>query len=291
MLFFDAVANPEQDAQFVDQVTEGLTSAIRYDWVGFLAKVISGVIGVLVMLVILKIVDRIIRKAMTRHSKQISLLANFVLKLLNVVCGIIIALWFVGHLGLNLTPLLAGAGIASVVLGLALQETIGNFFSGLMIIINKPFQIGDYIENGGFAGTVTDMDMNRVVLLTPDNKKVTMSNKLVWGNPVVNYSAMDKRRVDLVVSVSYDTDIEKAKKTISDYLATLPLVLRDPAPIVEVTSLSDSSIDIKVAPWCKPADYWTVYFKIQGDVARILSQAGITVPYNQLDVHITQKDA
>lgn len=283
----DEAAEIAEEASFVDQVTEGLLSVGQIHWATFFSKLCTGLIGVLVMLLLVKWADMAIGRTM-RGNKRISLLGNFIRKLVRVLCYCIIAIWFTGHLGLDMKPLIAGVGVTGVVLGLALQETIGNFFSGLMIIVNQPFNIGDYIESGAFSGTVTDMDMNRVELLTPDNKRITMSNKLVWGNPVVNYSAMDKRRVDMTASVAYGSDLDKAKKVLGDLLKTYPEVLPTPEPTIEVGSLDDSSIDFLVRPWVKPADYWPVLWRFQKDWYDTLTKAGIQVPYNQLDVHIIQ---
>ncbi len=182
--------------------------------------------------------------------------------------------------------MLAGLGITGVILGFAFQETIGNLLSGVMIVINAPFRIGDYIETGSFSGTVTDMDMICVILSTPDNKKITMSNKLVWSNPIVNYSNIERRRVELAVSVSYQADLTLAKQVIKNILDSYPEVLCEPAPIIEVNKLNTSSIDFVVRPWTKPADYWKVYWRFNGEILQRLAEAGLSVPFNQLDVHI-----
>ena len=227
MVCFEA-ANPES---FARQLVNGVMSFSKMDWAAISAKTISGLVGVLVMFCLVKWGDMIMGKALNRCNK-IDLLGTFLRKMLRWLCFAFIAIWFVNHLGIDMKPVLAGIGVTGVVLGLALQETIGNFFSGLMIIINRPFNIGDYIESGSFGGTVTDMDMNRVELLTPDNKRITMSNKLVWGNPVVNYSAMDKRRVDMTATAAYDSDIAKTKQVLSDLIASYPEVLPAPAPTI-----------------------------------------------------------
>ena len=281
MLCFEA-ANPESFAQ---QLVNGVMSFSKMDWTAISAKTISGLVGVLVMFCLVKWVDMIVGKTLNRCNK-IGLLGTFLRKMMRWLCFAFIAIWFVNHLGIDMKPVLAGIGVTGVVLGFALQETIGNFFSGLMIIINRPFNIGDYIESGSFGGTVTDMDMNRVELLTPDNKRITMSNKLVWGNPVVNYSAMDKRRVDMTATASYDSDIAKTKQVLSDLIASYPEVLPAPAPTIEVGALEDSAITFIVRPWVKPSDYWTVKWRFQAQVCDTLAKAGIEVPYNQLDVHI-----
>lgn len=153
----------------------------------------------------------VLRKVFAKGKGVNHLMANFICQIINILAWILIIVWFLNHMGINMGPVLAGLGITGVVLGLAFQETLGNLLSGVMIIINAPFKIGDYIDSGSFSGTVSDMDLICVTLVTPDNRRITMSNKLVWGSPIVNYSAMDKRRVDMTVSVAYGSDISKVK--------------------------------------------------------------------------------
>lgn len=286
MILFDADVVAE-GVSFEQQFVQGFKDLATVNWTLLLARLLTGLIGAAVMVLLVKWLDFFIKRALAKY-KSTSLLANFIRKLVKYVLWAVIAIWFLGHVGLDMKPMLAGIGVTGVVLGLAMQETLGNFFSGLMIIVNQPFKIGDYIETGSFSGTVTDMDMNRIVLLTPDNKRITMSNKLVWGNPVVNYSAMDKRRVDMVASVSYDADIPKAKQVITEIIASYPEVLPNPAPTVEVGTLGDSSIDFIVRPWVRPADYWKVLWRFQAEIYPKLDAAGIDVPYDQLDVHIVE---
>jgi small conductance mechanosensitive channel len=155
-----------------------------------------------------------------------------------------------------------------------------------MIVIIAPFRIGDYIDSGSFSGTVTDMDLICITLSTADNKKITISNKLVWGNPIVNYSDMEKRRVDLLLSVAYGTEVQKVKDIVNAILATYPEILPDPVPMVEVHKLNASSVDFIVRPWTKPEDYWKVYWRFHGEICKKMADAGISIPFNQLDIHL-----
>jgi small conductance mechanosensitive channel len=134
------------------------------------------------------------------------------------------------------------------------------------------------------------MDMICVILSTPDNKKITMSNKLVWGNPIVNFSNIERRRVELTVSVSYNTDLQVVREVVWKILNSYSEILPDPAPVVEVNKLNASSIDFVVRPWTKPADYWKVYWRFNGEILGKLTEAGVAVPFNQLDVHIIDQN-
>lgn len=183
-------------------------------------------------------------------------------------------------------PVIAGLGITGVILGFAFQETIGNLLSGMMIVINSPFRIGDYIETGSFSGTVTDMDLVRITLSTPDNKKITLSNKLVWGSPIVNYSDIERRRVELSVSVAFGSDIPRVKELLRSLITSYAEVLTTPAPVIEATKLTSSSIDLVVRPWVKPTDYWKVHFRFNAEIYDYLTAAGVEIPYEQLQLHL-----
>jgi len=225
-------------------------------------------------------------RGFARSKKINDLMARFLLQLVNIIGWIFLIIAFLQHIGLNMGPFLAGLGITGVILGFALQETIGNLLSGVMIVMNAPFRIGDYIDAGTYSGTVKDMDMICVILATPDNKKITMSNRLVWGSPIINYSDMEKRRVDMIVSVPYGSDVQTVKQVIASIFARYEEILPDPAPTIEVNKLSASSVDFIARPWTKPADYWNVYWRFQGELCAALAEVGLSVPFDQLDLHI-----
>ena len=218
-----------------------------------------------------------------------SALRFFTLIELLVVIAIIAIL---GVFGIDLTPVLAGLGITGVVLGFALQESISSLFSGIMIAINNPFRVGDWVEIGqdGVAGTVNAMDMMCVTLSTGDNKKYTVSNKYVWNNTILNYSYIERRRIDMSISVGYDMDTDKAKKVLMDLIRSYPEVLPEPEPVVEVNAYGDSGITIIVRPWVSPADYWKVYWRFNGDVLRILRENQLDMPFNQIVVHMAKDE-
>jgi small conductance mechanosensitive channel len=254
--------------------------------VSFLITLGTGLLMVLVGKLLIVWLSRILRRSLARAKKINDLMARFILQLVNIVGWIFLIVAFLQHMGLDMGPVLAGLGITGVILGFAFQETIGNLLSGVMIVINAPFRIGDYIEAGAFSGTVTDMDMICVILSTPDNKKITMSNKLVWSNPIVNYSNIERRRVELSVSVAYGTDLQVVRDVVWKMLNSYSEILPEPAPVVEVNKLNASSVDFVVRPWTKPADYWKVYWRFNGEILGKLTEAGVSVPFNQLDVHI-----
>jgi len=283
----EAVAESSAFGRFVEKID----SWIQIGPVEFLVNVAIGLLIVLIGKLVIIGISRILKRALDRSKKINELMARFILKLVNVIGWIFLIIAFLGRLGLDMGPVLAGLGITGVVLGFAFQDTIGNLLSGVMIVINAPFRIGDYIETGSFSGTVSDMDMICVILSTPDNRKITISNKLVWNSPIVNYSNVDRRRLGLTVSVAYGTNIQLAKDTIWKIINSYSEILSDPAPMVEVNTLAASSIDFAVRPWTKPEDYWKVYWRFQGEIVDRLAEVGISVPFNQLDVHIVDQSA
>ena len=209
-------------------------------------------------------------------------------KTINSIIWVIAVIFLLQDLGVNLTPVIAGLGVSGVVLGLALQETIASFFCGFIIAVKRPFEIGDYVSIGGTEGTVKTMDIMGISLTSGDNKLITMSNKNVWGSVIINTSALDKRRIDMVIPVAYDTDLEKAKGVITGLLSSYSEVLKDPEMKIEVHTLADSSINFIVRPWTANADYWTVYWRFQKEIVEAFRANGIEIPYNKLDVNLVK---
>lgn len=250
-------------------------------------RFIPRVIAFLVILAIAIALTRLVMKSFKKLQsmrKISSIFGTLMRKVLNAIIWIVAAVFILQDFGVDLTPVIAGLGISGVVLGFALQETIASFFSGFIIAVKRPFEIGDYVSIGGTEGTVKTMDIMGVSLATGDNKLITMSNKNVWGSVIINSSALDKRRIDMIVPVAYDTDLVKAKDVISSVILSYPEVLKDPEAKIEVHTLADSSINFIVRPWVANADYWTVYWRFQKEIVDAFRANGIEIPYNKLDV-------
>lgn len=282
--------DPETDgkafAEAVDSISSDLAKGFHIP--PFLTHLLFAAIIVIVAKIIIAIIKRTVLN-FSRHSEKFTfIMAQLVWKLCATLIWIVAVVAILGVFGIDLTPVLAGLGITGVVLGFALQESISSLFSGIMIAINSPFRVGDWVDIGDISGTVKSMDLMCVTLASGDNKKITMNNKSVWGNTIVNYSYIDKRRLDMTVSVRYTDDLEVAKSAIRDLLGSYPEILPDPAPLVEVGSYNDSSITIYVRPWVAPSDYWPVAWRFNSDILKALQSCGIDMPYNQLDVHIVK---
>ena len=200
---------------------------------------------------------------------------------------IVVGLLFVlAAVGVNITPLFAMIGGASFILAFAFQDTLGNLASGLMIMINRPFDEGDYVQVGGVGGTVRSVSIVATTVTTPDNQVIVIPNKNVWGNVITNVTASATRRVDLVFGISYEDSIPDALRVIEETVKAHPLVLADPEPVIRVHELAASSVNFVCRPWTKTADYWTVYWDLTHRMKEAFGDAGISIPYPQQDVHI-----
>jgi len=202
----------------------------------------------------------------------------------SLVTAVVIAA--LGQTGINITSFLAVLGAAGLAVGLALKDSLSNFAAGVLLILFKIFKKGDYITAGGESGTVSAIKIFYTVLTTPDNKEITVPNSGVLGGSIVNVTANDTRRVDLVMGIGYDDDLLKAKELLTKIVSEDPRVLKEPAPTIEVSELADSSVNFVVRPWCKTGDYWAVHFALTEKVKIIFDQEGISIPYPQTDVHL-----
>ena len=233
----------------------------------------------------IRIVTKIARAALTRGGKAKLLLANFIVSVVNKTLWAVLAIMILGQLGVNVGPLVAGLGVTGFIVGFAFQESLGNLASGMMIALNDPFKIGDFVSAGGLEGTVQEVNMMATVLSTGDNKRITLPNKSVWGGPIVNYSALGQRRVDLQVGIAYGADIAKALAVIEKAVKGVDKVLATPAPTIAVAALDNSAVTINVRPWTTCADYWGVYSATLKAVKEALDAAKIEIPFPQMVVH------
>jgi small conductance mechanosensitive channel len=247
------------------------------------------VIVVLIILIVGKFVIKGVRKSLSmslKKSGRVSeILESFILNVTSKVLWVIVFMLVIQKLGVEIGPLVAGLGVTGFIVGFACQESLANLAAGVMIALNQPFEVGHYVELSGASGAVYEMNMMATTLHTPDNKKVVVPNSSVWGSTITNYTALDTRRVDLVVGISYSSDIGKAKDVLHSVLKENKMVLDEPGSTVEVVEMANSSVNFVVRPWCKTADYWTVRFSINRAAKEALDQAGIEIPFPQMDIH------
>ncbi|MBW2508161.1 MAG: mechanosensitive ion channel [Deltaproteobacteria bacterium] len=229
------------------------------------------------------------RRLIERSKLHMSSLArDFFIKMTSrtvMLLGLFIA---IAQLGVQVGPLLAGLGIAGFIVGFALQDTLSNFASGMMILVYRPFDVGDAVEAGGVVGAVHQMNLVSTMILTFDNQLLVVPNKLVWGGIIRNITHQDKRRVDMTFGIGYSDDIPKAEEVLMAIVTNHEKVLKDPEPVVRLHTLGDSSVDFIVRPWSKTKDYWDVYWDVTREVKRRFDEEGISIPFPQRDVHIHQ---
>ena len=190
------------------------------------------------------------------------------------------------RVGIKLTAAIAVLGAAALAVAFALQGSLSNFAAGILMVIFKPFRVGDFVSVAGAQGTVQEIQILNTVLNSPDNVRIIVPNAQVTGGTISNYTANATRRIDLTIGVSYDDDLKKAKQVIEAVLGADARILKNPAPTVAVSELADSSVNFVVRPWVKPADYWDVYFDITAKLKTALESNGLTIPFPQRDVHI-----
>lgn len=236
------------------------------------------------------IVARIAGSAAQRAVKMMrgtsDLLRNFLVRSTRrviVLVGLVVAL---GQLEINISPLLAAIGAAGFVVAFALQGTLSNFASGLLILIYRPYDIGDVVDVAGVSGTVESMSLMTTTIKTFDNKQVVVPNNSIWGNVITNVTGNSTRRVDMVFGIGYADDADKAQSILEDVITKHELVLKDPAPVVKLHELADSSVNLICRPWSLTADYWSVYWDVTRTVKKRFDAEGISIPFPQRDIHI-----
>lgn len=230
-------------------------------------------------------ISTLVTRILEKNSVDITLvkfLENITYYLLLVVV-IIAAL---GQLGINTTSFLTIVGAAGLAVGLALKDSLSNFASGVMLVLFRPFRVNDYVTVGGVSGTVAGIALFNTTLNTPDNQRVIVPNSRITSDVITNVTANDTRRVDLVIGISYDDDIKKAKEILTAVLKEEDRILDDPAPTIAVSELGNSSINFVVRPWVKTPDTWPVKFALLEKIKLAFDAQGISIPYPQTDVHL-----
>jgi len=227
----------------------------------------------------------VVRKLMAKSDMD-DMLIQFLGNIVYTVLLLVVVMAALDHIGIQTTSLLAVFGAAGLAIGLALKDSLGNFSSGVMLILFRPFKVGDFIEAGGESGVVEEVRMFATILRTGDNREVIIPNSQIYGGTIVNYSANETRRIDLVFGIGYDDDIAKAKQTLESIMQQDERILSYPAPAVAVGELADSSVNFNVRPWVKSTDYWPVRADMLEKVKLAFDANGISIPYPQQDVYM-----
>lgn len=248
-------------------------------------KLALAIVTLLVGFWVIKTLVNLASKALDRSNSEPSLNA-FLTKLLSVILKVLLVISVISMVGVDTTSFIAVIGAAGLAIGLALQGSLANFAGGVLILLFKPFKVGDFIEGVGSGGTVENIDILHTTLVTPDNKVIVIPNGQLANSPVTNYSKKDTRRVAFAVGISYGSDVKKAREIILKVLAEDERVLKDPAAVVVLTELADSSLNLSARAWVNSGDFWGVFWENLEKIKEELDKAGIEIPFPQRDIHV-----
>jgi len=245
-------------------------------------------VGILILIVGLWVAGAVARAAqkLMAARKFDAALQSFLGSMISIVLKILVVITALGTLGIEMTSFVAILGAASLAVGMALSGTLQNFAGGVMILIFKPFKVGDVLEAQGYVGSVSEIQIFNTILKTPDNKTIIIPNGGLSTGSMINYSTEPRRRVDWTFGIGYGDDAEKAQEVLLQMLNSDSRILKDPAPFVAVSALADSSVNFAVRAWVESADYWGVFFDMNKRVYKEFGQHGLNIPFPQMDVHI-----
>ncbi len=249
-------------------------------------RILAFLAVMLVTWIVAGILAKITRAALSRMKKSSQLLRDFLANLVHKVTMIIGAIIAVSVLGVNITPLMAAVGGAVIVVGLALQGTLSNFASGIMILLFRPFDVGSAVEAGGVTGKVESLSLFSTTMLTFDNQVKIVPNSAIWGGTITNITGRSTRRVDMTFGIGYGDDMAKAERILEEVVKAHPKVLAEPPVTIKVSELGDSSVNFIVRPWSKTEDYWDVYWDLTRQVKERFDAEGVSIPFPQRDVHV-----
>jgi small conductance mechanosensitive channel len=257
--------------------------------VRWITRLLLFMVTLVVARIVAGMLSGLVRKSLERFGKGSDLLRDFFVKItrqFTMLIGLVIAM---SLLGFQIGPLLAAMGAAGFIIGFALQGTLSNFASGIMLLMYRPFDIGDAVEVAGVTGVVESMSLVSTTINTFDNRMVVIPNNSIWGGVITNITGNDTRRVDMVFGIGYSDDIGKASRILHEVIEAHEKVLADPVPVIKVHELADSSVNFVVRPWAQTGDYWDVYWDVTRKVKERFDTEGVSIPFPQRDVHLHQE--
>lgn len=251
-------------------------------------KLLAAIVTLVVGLWIVKLIVRGVGKGLDKSSVDTAL-KSFLKSLVSILLKVMVYITALGMLGIEMTSFIAVLGAAGLAVGLALQGSLANFAGGVLILFFKPFKVGDFIERGSESGTVERIDILHTVLNTPNNQTIVIPNGQLANSPVKNYSTKDTRRADFAVGIGYNDDVKKAREVILRVLNEDERTMKEPEPMVVLTNLGDSSLDLSARAWTQTSEYWGFFWDNMEKIKEELDKAGIEIPYPQRDVHLFQE--
>ena len=269
------------DVSSLEQVIAKVTELGTVFGVKLLGAIVVFVLGRWIAMFLRNFLEKTMRRTEVDPT-----LISFSTNLAYVAMFAFVIIAALAQLGIQTTSFIAILGAAGLAIGLALQGSLANFAAGVLMLLFRPFKVDDYIEGGGTAGTVKEIQIFNTILISPDNKTIIVPNAKMTGDKIVNYAQQGTRRVDMTFGIAYDSDIDHAKSILWDILNNDPRILPEPEPMVVVLALADSSVNIACRPWVNAADYWDFYFDMTETVKKRFDAEGITIPFPQRDVHV-----
>jgi small conductance mechanosensitive channel len=261
--------------------------AVGYTIVTYFFKIIWALVVWVLGRFIINFILKMLKKRIDAGKIDPSL-SSFLKAIIKTLLYIVLVIMIISTLGIQTTSLVAILGAAGLAVGLALQGSLANFAGGVLILLFRPFSVGEFIEAGGNKGTVKEIHIFSTILDTPDNKRIIVPNGSLSNSTIINYSRNDMRRVDLVFSVSYDDDLDKAREVLRNIAMSQEAVIKEKDILVELGEYGGSSINFYYKVWCKKEDYWKVYFDSMKMVKKAFDEAGLSIPYPQMDVHLNK---
>jgi len=253
-------------------------------------KIVAAIAIFIIGRFIAKVIVRTIKKVMTKADIEATL-RNFLGNIIQATLMVVVVIAALEQLGVNTTSVLAVFAAAGLAVGLAFKDSLSNFAAGIMLVLFKPFKLGDFVEAAGISGVVEKIRIFNTLMRTGDNREITVPNAHIYTGIITNYSARDTRRIDLVIGIGYDDNIGTAKKIIEDIISKDSRLLTEPAPTIMVSELGESSVDIAVRPWVNSDDYWPARADLLQTIKETFDAEGISIPYPQRDLHMIQSAA
>lgn len=286
LFFLEQSINENAVEESISASREWLERLYQWGW-ELLPRLISAVLIFVIGWWATKLICKLILRAM-KKSKADPTVSSFLHSLINASLKIVVIIAVLSALGFDVTTIITAVGAAAVTVGLALKDSLANLASGTLIILNKKFKIGDYLETEGLKGKVVKIDMMYTTLCTYDNKEILIPNSRLTSNNIVNYFVQGERRIDLIIPIAYSEDIQKARGVIMELIDNNDRVIHEKYNRVAVQTLNESSVDLSVWIWVKSDDYWDMQEKMQEGIKNALDSNGISIPFNQLDIHLVE---
>ena len=269
----------------MENLLSGNSELISQYVIPWAIKIIASILIYVVGRWIAKLIVKSVVKLMARSNVDESL-RQFSASIIGAILTVFIIIAAIEQLGVDTTSIMAIFAAAGLAVGLALKDSLSNFSAGVMLIIFKPFKLGDFVNAGGSSGVVEEIQIFNTIMRTGDNQEIIIPNSHIYGGSITNVSARETRRIDLVIGIGYDDNIGKAKQLLEGIIAGNPLILSEPEPTIMVLDLGESCIDLAVRPWVKTADYWGARAELLQTIKETFDEQGISIPYPQQDVHM-----